>query len=175
MKILNVVLFCLFFLSTAAFSDEPQKNDSGSKTFSLTAYPIPAYIRWYSFEGELALSRHFSLAIEGKYCSDIDLDLFYDNYSRKKYFEAGPGLRFYPSVALNGFFVGVYADYVHIEKSESDSDRVVSQKGYSVTGWIGYKLILGYTVLEMSAGYGYSSIHKSMEVAGFGLGLGFAI
>ena len=84
-------------------------------------------------------------------------------------------MRFYPSVALDGFFVGVYADYVHIQKSESDSDRVVSQKGYSVTGWTGYKLILDYTVLEMSVGYGYSSIHKTMEVMGFGLGLGFAI
>lgn len=162
-RMYHVILVLILLFPAALFAEDTAGQD---KNFSLTAYPLPAIIGMYSLEGECAVSEHFSVALEFKY---LHWDLSYDWLGGDWDFSIlflGPGLRYYPSRALHGFFIGPYVSYVSSSFTYTDNGSgnrgSASLKGYNVAVWLGYKLILGGVVIELSTGASY--LHMNPEV-----------
>jgi hypothetical protein len=185
-KVECILFLCLLVSSFTAFAeDDSKKSDKTFKTFSITVYPVMAPFGWYSGEAELAFSRHFSLAFEAKYSNNTErFSMVDDGQYKTRYFEAGFGLRFYPLIpsdALDGFFIGVYADWSCVRELDRQKDETNRYKGYSATGWIGSKRSLGPVIFETSIGFGYSKNgysnqrHNEGDFVFRGVGLGIGI
>jgi len=178
MKWITPILLCLLFISVNVTANDNQNQDEDRKIFSITLYPLPAIVKWYSAEAEIAFSEHFSLAVDMKYA--IDSDRYFAEagpYSdTSKYLETGAGLRFYPRMTHDGFFIGAYANYVSFQNADKDTNKVFERyKGYNISSWLGARAFYGYLVIEASAGAGYASHWKSMEFEGLAIGVGLAL
>ena len=178
-RIAGVLFLCVLALS-AAFAED--KSDENHKTFSITVYPVMAVRGWYSAETEIALSKYFSLALEGKYTADREKQSFESNSSTEtQYSQAGVGVRFYPPFGREGFFVGTYVDLTNVSKMEKNTGQVNRYNGYSIAGWLGDKNIIGPIVLEVSTGCGYSkngysnSRYNKGEFVFMGVGMGVGV
>jgi hypothetical protein len=181
-KIIVIFLFCGFLSSSELFAeDNASQGETSLRRLAITAYPGPVFGGWYSLECELALGKHVSLALETKYYHHTSEDG--DNISHTyNYFMAGPGLRFYPSRALNGFFIGAYSNYVYMKKTGNDSEAIYSYHGYTAAVWFGNRWVSDLMTAEISVGYGYSNNEHYMffdnrhfGFMGLGLGVGIAI
>lgn len=167
-----VMIFLLFFsvalLAETEIENEDKKTDekSDNQFFSITVYPIPAFMGWYSVESELSVSNNVSFAFEGKQWADTEEENG-ESWDFVR-LEAGLGLRYYPNHVQKGVFLGMYFDYLGINVDYKDDEGYTGTgraNGYSITGWLGYKWIIGHLVLELSTGCSYSSLGSvSIEV-----------
>ena len=196
MKYLYSIILVLALLFPAALFAE--ENAGQAPGFSITAYPFQALVGLYSLEGEIAVTEHISLAVEFKYLNwDLDYDWLGGDWEFS-IFSLGPGLRYYTSRALSGFFIGPYVSYVSTDITYTDEDSgnrgEASLNGYNIALWLGYKLVIKSFFIELSTGVSYltldpevtytnssgQSVSRSFDLGlgglywpGIGLGIGF--
>lgn len=196
MKYLYSFILVLALLSPAVLFAED--NAGQTPGFSLTVYPFQALVGLYSLEGEIAITEHISLAVEFKYLNwDLDYDWLGGDWEFS-ILSLGPGLRYYTSRALSGFFIGPYVSYVSTDITYTDDDSgnrgEASLNGYNIAVWLGYKLVIKSFFIELSTGASYltldpevtytnssgQSVSKSFDLGlgglywpGIGLGIGF--
>ncbi len=161
----SFIIFCLITTTVFAEKDEMASDEpvpEETTNFSLTIYPFPAVVGWYSAECEVGLIDHFSIALESIYLYSNETENGKDLKYRR--LQIGPGVRFYHRETRNGAFIGLYADYLRLKVYYRDP--VLNEKGkgvgdgYVVAGWIGYKWIINNIVLEASTGYEYVRTKK---------------
>mgnify|MGYP000887946095 FL=1 len=155
----SLVLAAALLAPAALFADDDPGRDA---RFSLTVYPFPALVGLYSLEGEAALTEHISLAVEFKYLHwDLDYEWLGGGWELSL-FMLGPGLRYYTSRAMRGFFIGPYVSYLSTDLTYTDEDSgdsgEASQNGYNIALWLGYKLVVKSVIIEISTGVSYASL-----------------
>jgi hypothetical protein len=198
-NLLLILTFIFTISQSTLFSQDNQKETPPAGEivkFSFTVYPLPLLEKWFSAECEYTLSNNVTVAFEGKYWKNSDTDTAYEEWNWKL-LQVGPGIRYYPKRAHEGFFVGAYFSYLKIEVTYEDtllkeygSGKVT---GYAATCWIGYKWIHERTLIELSTGLtytylndaeitvrdSYGNTHKDKADMGYGstgwAGIGFGI
>jgi len=151
------VFILLVFSARDIFAEETAAPEE-YKTFSFTVYPCLLPLKWFSAEAEYAFSERGTFALEGKYWNYGETDGRYE--WKWKRLETSLGIRAYYTKVQDGFFIGIYLNflYVNVELDDNYYDSLKGHCSYNTfgyTGWVGYKWIISNAILEVSTGLSY--------------------